>query len=163
MPRPGRKHPKITDDKVKRLLAALTTGHYMERATRLSGIGNSTAYLWMEQGQNARAAQEAGLELDDAQKAYLEILEAIEKAREAAAHRALLTIQQAAQAGTWQAAAWYLERTDREHYGRVTQVSGPDNGPIHVRVDRDELTAEILRMIGDEEDDRTDDTGNGSE
>lgn len=153
MARPGRKHPKVTDDKVKRLLAALTTGHYMERAARLAGIGTSTPYLWMDHGNAAREARESGLELDEAQKAYLEILEAIEKGREAAAHRALLTIQQAAQAGTWQAAAWYLERTDREHYGRVTQVSGPDNGPIQVKVDRAELTAEILRLIGDEEDD----------
>jgi hypothetical protein len=41
--------------------------------------------------------------------AFLEFLEAVEKARASAELRAVAQIQKAASEGTWQAASWYLE------------------------------------------------------
>lgn len=136
----------MEDEKVKAVIAALTTGHYMERAARLAGLNPSTVYLWLDKGAQGRKAIEEGT-ANDRDRSYVDIADAITKAKEAAAHRAMMTIQQAAQAGTWQAAAWYLERTDREHYGRVTQVTGADNGPVQVAVSVDELRAKLSELI----------------
>lgn len=57
----------------------------------------------------------------------------VEKAKARFVLRNLRVIRKAALAGTWQAAAWGLERTDPEHYGRVVQEqrhTGPEGGPI---------------------------------
>lgn len=155
--------PNVNDVKIQHLLGALNTGHYMDRACKLSSISRATVYNWIDFGKQAELKLNAGKPLTEREQQYFDIYDAISKAREAAAHRALLTIQQAAQAGTWQAAAWYLERTDREHYGRVTQVSGPDNGPIDVRLSRDDLTNEIMRILEGGEGDESQDDSAGAD
>lgn len=54
----------------------------------------------------------------EAERPYVEFAEAVEKARAEAVVFNLALIRQAAQGGSWQAAAWYLERTRPEQYGR---------------------------------------------
>jgi hypothetical protein len=145
--------PHIEDDKVKNFIAALNTGHYLDRAARLAEIAPATVYQWLDKGATARRDLENNKEISKSQKSYLEIADAIVKAREAAAHRALVTIQQAAKSGTWQAAAWYLERTDREHYGRVTQFTGSKEEPLRIAVSVEEvekLLSEIAARDNDE-------------
>jgi hypothetical protein len=87
---------------------------------------------------------------NDRGQAYLEISEAIHKAREAAADRAMIAIQNAATEGTWQAAAWYLERTDREHYGRYTQVAGSDGGAVKLNVTVEDMEKVLKELIDQE-------------
>ena len=64
----------------------------------------------------------------------------------------MMSIQNAVANGTWQAAAWYLERTDAEHYARRTQITGAESGPVKVDVSVDDVTA-LLKRILDEDDD----------
>jgi hypothetical protein len=55
-------------------------------------------------------------------------------------------IQTAAQNGTWQAAAWYLERTNPKKWGRhdTVEVTGTDGGAIQVEVSvKDTLRAKF--------------------
>lgn len=67
---------------------------------------------------------------------FLELVERVERAEADAHARNVAVIQRAAQAGTWQAAAWFLERRYPEQYARRTlEVSGPDKGPIPVQLD----------------------------
>lgn len=146
----GRKPPSIDDPKVTALIQALATGHYVERAASMSGVSSATIYRWLEEGRLEKESIESNNPPSERGQAYLEIAEAIQKAREAAANRAMIAIQNAAKEGTWQAAAWYLERTDREHYGRVTQVSGTDGNAVKVNVSVDELE-KVLKEIIDEE------------
>jgi hypothetical protein len=61
--------------------------------------------------------------------------------------------------GTWQAAAWWLERKWPHQYGRYTrtELSGPQGGPVRVDVSR--LTsAEIAALLsrGQDGDDESD-------
>jgi transposase len=153
----NRKPPSIDDTKIQALLKALTAGHYMERAARMSAISLTTVYRWLDEGKKERESIEAGNEPCKRGQAYLEISEAIQKAREAAAHRAMLAIQNAAQDGTWQAAAWYLERTDREHYGRYTQVAGSDGGAVKLNVTVEDME-KVLKELIDQETANADDT-----
>ena len=63
---------------------------------------------------------------------FLRLLRAVERGEADAHARNLGLIQKAAQDGTWQAAAWFLERRYPELYGRTvrTEVSGPQGGPV---------------------------------
>lgn len=153
----GRKPPSLDDPKVTALIAALATGHYVERAASLSGVSAATIYRWLDEGRIERESVEAGNPPSERGQAYLEIAEAVQKARDAGANRAMIAIQNAAKEGTWQAAAWYLERTDREHYGRVTQVAGPDGGAVKLQVSVDDVE-QLLKDIIDEETKHADNT-----
>lgn len=69
-----------------------------------------------------------------------------QRARAEAEVRAISMIQSAAVNGQWQAAAWFLERSFPDQWGRKERVSleGPQGGPVEVRtVTVDELEAKL--------------------
>jgi len=142
-----RKPPTIKDAKVQRLLNALSYGHYMRRACKLAKIAEPTAYLWMSKGKEERSRLLEGHDPDPRGQAYLEILEAIEAAQEQAAHIHMMTVYEASKAGNVQAATWYLSRTDREHYGQQTVISGPNNGPIQMEINREDLSRRLIEWL----------------
>lgn len=144
MPRPT---PTVDDPQVRRVIGALTAGHYLERAARLAQVGASTIHYWKHEGKKERDRVDAGGKPTDRGQKYLGILEAIERAQDQASHKAMLSIMEAAQNGTWQAAAWYLERTDPEHYARRTLIAGHDNGPVQVSVSPEDVDAKLMGMI----------------
>lgn len=142
----GRRPPSVEDEVVRRLIAALAAGHYMERAIRLAGVNRNTVYGWLATGKEERARQEQGLIPTKRGTAYLLILETVERAKEQAAGRALRAITEAFDQN-WQAAAWYLERTDPANYGRRTIITGPDSGPVSVQVTAEDLDQQLANMI----------------
>jgi hypothetical protein len=146
-----RKPPKLTDKKVDLFIKALRVGHYVDRAARLAGLAPSTVYRWLEEGEAEQQRIDAEEEITERGQAYLKIANEIIKAKEEASHRALATIQKAFPK-SWQAAAWYLERTDQRHYGRLTQVTGKDQGPLAVNVTVDEVE-KVLKTLLDSADD----------
>ena len=89
---------------------ALASGCYRETAYRAAGIGATTFARWMEQGE---ADDEA-----DRDSVFRDLRMAIMEAEARAEQDALGLIQQAARDGTWQAAAWFLERKKPERWGR---------------------------------------------
>jgi transposase-like protein len=140
--------PNVNDQRVRNVISALSTGHYMERAARLANVNPSTVYVWKSKGEDERKRLAEGQDPTEYGQRYLEILEEIERAQEQAAHRSMTAIQKAAQDGSWQAAAWYLERTDHKHYGRKTTIVGNDDGPIQVQnVSSEEVDAKLKLLI----------------
>jgi len=140
--------PTVNSQKVKNVISALSAGHYMERAARLAGVDPSTVYIWKAKGEAEKKHVEAGEDPTESGQKYVEILDAVTMAQEQAAHRAMLSIQNAATDGSWQAAAWYLERTDHKHYGRKTTIVGNDDGPVQVQnVSAEELDAKLRGLI----------------
>jgi hypothetical protein len=80
---------------------------------------------------------------------YLLFFEDVEAARAASEVRAVTQIQQAAMDGTWQAAAWYLERSQPGRWGRQrVELSGPNGGPVQVEVGA--LEERIQSLLSDE-------------
>lgn len=120
---------------------AIRAGNYSEIAARYAGIAPTTFYRWMSMGEG-----------EEAQSPYKEFREAVERARAQAEVRNVALIQSAAAGGTWQAAAWYLERTANERWGRHAKVelTGHNGGALQIEVSIDELEAKVAKALSKE-------------
>ena len=142
-PKPLFTQPQIRD----RLLTALRTGAYLDAACGHAGIGLSTLMLWMQRGRDERERINAGIPPNPNEAPFVEIMEAVEKARYDAEVRNIGIIQNAAANGQWQAAAWWLERTMPRKYGRRMEIGGDPSSPINVSVTVEDVEAKIVRLL----------------
>jgi hypothetical protein len=129
---------KLTKEVQDKIVFALRAGNYQETAARYAGIDGATFYRWMSRG----AEEETGI--------YSEFCEAVEKAKAEAEVRDVTLIDKAAKDGSWQAAAWKLERKFPNKWGRVnrTEISGPDGAPVKVDIDAKEaLQTKLTEML----------------
>jgi len=106
-----------TPERTKRISDFIRAGNYAEVACRVGGISEATYYNWLKRG-------------DSGESPYTEFLEAIKEAEAEAEARNIALIQRAAQNGTWQAAAWYLERKHGKRWGRKSEVEVSGDGAI---------------------------------
>jgi hypothetical protein len=97
----------------------LASGAFYDETAKAVGIGSTTFYIWMQQGRQARDKAEAGRDLEPNEVMYMDFVAAVEQARGRATVHAHATIR-AAMPRHWQAAAWYLERTQPRRYARRT-------------------------------------------
>ena len=120
----GRKH-KLTPETLERLKDAIVAGNYIETACEYAGINRSTLYHWLSEAEKPRARKE-----------YLELKDTITRAKAEAIVRNVSHINSAAKK-SWQAAAWWLERTQPKDYGRNQRVelTGVNGGSIDITVD----------------------------
>lgn len=123
----------LTPDVQARIVEALAGGNYAETAAAYAGIAPSTYHAWVTRGELEQARVDAGEEPSPSEAPFLEFLEAVKSARSKAEVRNVALIQQAARE-TWQAAAWWLERTRPKDWGRrvQTEVVGADGGAVQV-------------------------------
>lgn len=133
---------KLTPEVQERIITALRAGNYQDTAAAYAGIDESTFYRWMERG------------LAEPESDYGEFRKAVIKAKSDAEVRDLYLIDQAAQSGSWQAAAWKLERKFPHKWGRVnrTEISGPEGKPVQVET----MRAELLKALGVDDADTAD-------
>lgn len=98
---------KLTDKLTADLGAIFREGQTsIDTACALVGISAKTYHEWMRREEPA----------------FREFRQSIEKARAEAVQGYLGVIKHAAHNGTWQAAAWWLERVLPDQYGRKTTV-----------------------------------------
>lgn len=110
----ARNPTKLDETTEAKILAAVRAGCYPTPAVEMAGVHKTTFYSWRERG-------EAG------EEPFASFLDRLKKAR-AEGHVALVArIRQAADAGTWQAAAWLLERQYPDLWARRErhELSGP--------------------------------------
>ena len=140
---------KLTDDVQQRIVAALAAGNYQDTASAYAGINKQTFYNWMERGRAERDRINNGEKARKNETRYVDFLDAVESARAGAEVRSVHLISKAANEGTWQAAAWFLERSHPQRWGRLnrTEISGPDGGPIEAVVDLDRLDAKLAALF----------------
>ena len=141
----GRRVSRIDDPKVNVLLQALTAGNYIDVACSFAGIAPSTVYRWLERGRAERASQEFGNKPNRKELPYLDLCELVEKARATAVLRNMTIIQTAANNGQWQAAAWWLERSMPNQYGR--RIQAEVSTPVSVQ----DLERRMLSLLGEDE------------
>ena len=127
---------RCTRDLIKKITPLISNGNFASTACRVAGISEAAFYNWQARGRKDREEGRATI--------FVEFAEAIERADAEGEARNVLLIQQAAGAGTWQAAAWNLERKYPEKWGRNRlEVTGPNDGPVQVEHSGTvELTAE---------------------
>jgi hypothetical protein len=145
---------RLTPEVQKRIVVALRAGNYVETAASFAGISRPTIYRWLEKGDRAADKLDTDQELTEKELLYLDFRNEVEQARADAMVRNVSMISQAAQT-TWQAAAWWLERTAPQMWGRQlrAEVSGPNNGPINVNVSSDDLEALVQSILRAEDKD----------
>ena len=95
--------PKLTKDFVKEAAKLISGGLTNRDACAVLGVSETAFYRWLQEPRK-------GLEV--------ELWEAIEKAKATRKAFMLQSITSAARNGTWQAAAWYLERQYPAEYAR---------------------------------------------
>lgn len=106
--RPARGRPSVFDqERAARLISAVRGGNYLSTAAQFAGISYSTLRRWILKADDPDAPEE-----------YRIFREEIEKAQADGEVAALAKINKAASEGAWQAAAWYLERSRPESWGR---------------------------------------------
>lgn len=119
---------KRTPEREQRLLTALAAGNTRKAACHYAGIDLHTLGRWMQIATFATA---------------------IEKAETDAEVRFVAQIAKAAQDGTWQAAAWWLERRRPLDYGRTWLTASEDAveaPPMHVTVTFDRPEHNVFEL-----------------
>jgi len=128
------------------LIANVLEGVPITRAVGAAGIAVSTYYAWVER---ARAGEDP----------YVEFAERVALARDEVRARMVKVVTSAAFNGDVKAAQWYLERCDREHFGRnpetVVHVHPPQFEPIDPSVTTEELEAMLDALDREEAEGRT--------
>ncbi len=134
---------KLTPTRAQRVCARLREGYVISAACKLSGIAEATFYNWSARGRREPASE------------FREFLESVQYARDLAEDAALRVIMAAARPrtirtvrevttrtgvtievsesmvrGDWRAAAWYLERTRPEGYGRRRTIAAEEEPRI---------------------------------
>lgn len=118
MPR-GRR-TKLTPKVQERIINAVRAGLRYKEAAQVAGIDESTFYNWKKRGAQAKS----GL--------YFEFYQALKRAEAEGEFALIARIQQEASNGTWQAAAWILERRHPERWGRRMTLAGDKDEPLRV-------------------------------
>jgi len=96
---------KFDKERTDKIIKLIQAGNYNETAALASGISKPTFYKWMKEGEEGK----------DQEK--IDFFNSIKRAKAEAEVRNVLLIQKASET-TWQAAAWWLERTDYKKWGR---------------------------------------------
>jgi len=137
----GRKS-KLDSERQKKLLSAIRMGNDKKVACAVAGISEATLYRWLELAQKKNARAE-----------LREFRESLERAEAEAEAIKVGRINQAADNGRWQAAAWWLERKHPERWGQQTKIkaelSGPDGRPIAISIE--EARKIVLEMLNEGE------------
>lgn len=89
---------KLTPVVQQRIVGAIKTGATYELAAQFGGITRATLWLWLRKGQD----QKRGI--------YRTFFDEFKSAEAQSCVRALAVVNKSANDGSWQAAAWLLER-----------------------------------------------------
>jgi len=102
---------KCTKARIDRVAQGIRLGMTNKLAAQYGGICERTFHYWMKAAEQPNAT-----------KNHLHFLQAIKAAEADNAARCLLAIDEAATDGSWQAAAWMLERRHRYLRPNVVQL-----------------------------------------
>lgn len=128
---------KLTFETTEKLCEAIRLGSTYELACNFAGVSYNRFNEWRKAGKAAKNGK------------FKEFYNAIKKAEGDATNKWLGHIEDAAQDGNWQAAAWKLERRYPDDYGkRIKQQVQSQN----VEIDVSSLTDEQLKRLANGED-----------
>lgn len=141
---------KLTPELIKEASDLVKMGNYTETVCKYLGIGDTTWYRWMKEGE----AEKSGIKRD--------FWESIKKAESYAEIRNVQIIQKTAEKAKddpklWVAAMTFLERKFPDRWGRKDKVkadlqhTGKDGGPIktehETNINLADLTDEELALL----------------
>lgn len=129
----------------KDILKLLRSGVPVIHACAAVGLAEVTFYAWIKKGKEQKKGQ------------YVEFYKDVQKAKADAVTRNVALIQKAAQKGTWQASAWYLERCHANEFGKQEVQKLEHSGDIGIDTNgaRERITSRITSIasrVGTNED-----------
>lgn len=132
---------KLTPELTKRFAEAVEKGHPYSSACDLLHVPYATFKQWVARGE--------GTHERPATEAHVAFVSAIKEAKAKREARWEGVIEEAALGGTWQAAAWLLERTNRKEFGRheSVEMTGKDGGPVEQRITGDKQREQVTALI----------------
>lgn len=144
---------KLTPEVQEQILTAYRAGCSKEHAAAYAGVSHTALFEWQARGETEAQRREAGEDPIDNESKFVAFAEALRKAESDLVVRNLALIQRAAarEDGSWQAAAWLLERKHPTLFGRKfvqAEVSGPNGAPLQVEsVSPGDLESKIRRVM----------------
>ena len=129
---------KFTPKTKEKILKAIRLGLSITKACNVAGIEYNTYRNWETKA------------LYDKEPDYVDFFQECERAKDEREAFHLNQIVQASRDGTWQASAWFLERSLPNVYGRSNrvEVTGKDGGPVQSETKIEVISpVEILRLI----------------
>lgn len=127
--------PKLLDPEIrKRFCDAIRSGSTIELAAKYAGITPATYYTAIQHARNGEPE-------------WASLLDEVEVAEGSAAVAMTAVIRKAAVDGTWQAAAWMLERRYPKMYGRHESRFAADPVPVPEYVEPADITESLQMRI----------------
>jgi len=113
---------KLTPKVHHKIVSAINAGAYQTTAAQQAGISKNTMRSWMERGSMEEARIEEGFEPIESETMYVLFKQDVDIARARAEVEAVKNIKEAGSNGTWQASAWYLERSFPQRWSRGREL-----------------------------------------
>lgn len=134
---------KLTPELLEMLKVEIARGMPVHWARKVVGLSRWTYYDWIKKGKKS----------EDPTDPYRVFFEEMELAKALAIGSRVETIRRASDEH-WQAAAWYLERIDHDHFGRKSVIDANVNNTVK-QVNLAEMfdKNEIKQIISEEEED----------
>lgn len=108
---------RLTPEVHEKVREALDAGAYQRDAATFAGISVRTFYAWLSRGREAAEAIERGDPVESVDRDLAAFLHMVEGSRVRVAVDLLRVVQDAARRD-WRAAAWFLERSYPEQWGK---------------------------------------------
>ena len=109
---------KLNDKVHEAIVESVRHGSYITVAAQSAGINVTTFRNWLERGEMEEARIAEGFDPDPNEAKYLAFKRDVDSARSQAEIESVKAVRMASRNGTWQAAAWYLERSFPQRWGR---------------------------------------------
>lgn len=154
-PKRGGRPTKLNEQVIAEICRFIEAGNWFEVSCRLAGINEETGNVWLRLGRGQdvpnHKPQPIHKQFTEAVQAAVDRREAAlaMRIRQAAQPRDVTTrsttvdkdgnrtetVREAREDGDWRAAAWILERTAPDRWGKQRlEVTGADGGPMQVEV-----------------------------
>lgn len=131
---------KLTTDTFNKIIQAIRMGTTYEMAANYSGVSYDAFNNWRKRGNKELARRESekvkkGSKQWQKEQIFVEFVKALKEAEGQAVVGWLAKIEQSANEGNWQAAAWKLERRYPADYNRNrTEHTGKDGDNITIKL-----------------------------
>jgi hypothetical protein len=108
----------MNEEQRDKLLLGIKSGTDLETSCHYAGLSVTDVYRMLERGKTEAEKVSAGSKPIQSERECFDLWESLKTARAEAIVRNVAVIQQAASGGTWQAAAWWLERQAPEQFSK---------------------------------------------
>lgn len=126
---------KLTPELLAAIEQEIGDGNYVTTVCQAHGINRTSFYDWKNRGEKASS----GL--------FRDFYEAVERATAKSEQKYVEVIKNAANDGTWTAAAWWLERRYPDRWGKREKVDVTSGGKPIQPLDLKNLTDDELEIL----------------